>query len=462
MRTSTDATLVLVTIAPSNHIPETIVRLDIQTSTIFGGASGRATGDEGHVRGARCETTTFAGRGIGFDAHALDESANATAMSSGRGFTLGRNMKGAPTPSSPGEAEPFVTSSASVSDSHGAGPLDWLVTLAGVWIMTGLFIDAHEHIFETIDTFLNPWHLTMYSGAVFAVIVIAGAIVRNYRKTGSWRASVPFGYAQSAVGVVCLLVGGALDAIWHSIFGFEHQLDLLLSPPHLFLLSGLFFLVSGPIRSALGRPPERSLLSQVPAVVSMALAFQVIQFVTQFGFYPEALMRDHPMSQVVYRHEQFVLSVFLFYKQALEIMIVLWQSALLAAAVLYVCARKQLHFGALIVLCVAEKLWIGGELSEGVREFALVCLAGFTAGLAGDAIVAKWRPSAANPGALRLLGFVVPAVYFGAYFAYAVPMFGGTWWDASFLFGSIVLSGLVGICVAQLVIGGFQARSSLP
>ncbi len=25
--------------------------------------------------------------------------------------------------------------------------LDWLITLAGVWIITGLFIDAHEHLF---------------------------------------------------------------------------------------------------------------------------------------------------------------------------------------------------------------------------------------------------------------------------------------------------------------------------
>ena len=64
-------------------------------------------------------------------------------------------------------------------------------------------------------------------------------------------------------------------------------------------------------------------------------------------------------------------------------------------------------------------------------------LASIAAGLAGDIIVAKLRPSARKPNAFRLLGFVVPAAYFAAYFAFAVPMFGGTWWDASFVFGSI-------------------------
>ena len=344
-----------------------------------------------------------------------------------------------------------------VNDQSGASRLDWLITFAGVWIMTGLFIDAHEHIFETIDTFLNPWHGVMYSGGAFAIVVLAVTAARRYRTAGSFWRAFPAGYAQSAVGAVCLVVGGGLDSIWHAVYGFEHQLDLLLSPPHLFLLTGLLFLVTGPVRSALARGQEPRLLDQIPLVVSMALAFQVIQFVTQFGFYPEALMRDHPLSQVEYRHEQFVLTVFLFYRQSLEIMIVIWQSVLLASAVLYVCARKRLHFGALILLCTLEKLWIGGELSSDIYEVVLLVLAGAVAGLAGDAIVRALRPSLHNPNALRLLGFVVPAGYFAAYLAFAVPMFGGTWWDPSFAFGAIALAGLVGVCIGQLLIGGYQA-----
>ncbi len=254
----------------------------------------------------------------------------------------------------------------------GSPQLDWLIAFAGVWILTGLFIDAHQHLFMAVESFINPWHLTLYSGAVFAAVVLCVTIARNYRAAGSLRKAIPFGYLQSVIGVAALLVGGALDALWHSIFGFEHQLDLLLSPPHLFLLTGLFFLITGPVRSGLARPDARTLLQQLPMLVALGLAFEILQFTTQYGFYPEALMRDHPLSQTQFHSEQFVLSVFLFYRQALEMSIVIWQSVLLAAAVLYLSARKRLCFGALVVICVVEKLWIGGELSTDLTEFLLV------------------------------------------------------------------------------------------
>jgi hypothetical protein len=347
-----------------------------------------------------------------------------------------------------------------VEPSGGPTRLDWLVTVAALWIMTGLFIDAHQHLFLAVESFLNPWHMTMYSGAVFGAIVLGAEIARNYRRTGSFWKAIPAGYVQSVFGVAGLLLGGALDFVWHAVFGFEHQLDLLLSPPHLFLLTGLFFFITGPVRSALRRPDARNLVEQLPMLISLGLAFEILQFVTQYGFYPEALMRDHPLAQSAYQRDQFVLSVFLFYRQALEIAIVIWQSLLLAAAVLYLCVRRRLHFGALIVICVAAKLWIGGELSSDLLELLLVVLASIGAGLAGDFIVAKLRPSARNANAFRLLGFVVPAAYFAAYFALAVPMFGGTWWDASFVFGSIAEAGIVGLCISQLMLAGTQPGSA--
>ena len=195
-------------------------------------------------------------------------------------------------------------------------------------------------------------------------------------------------------------------------------------------------------------------------LISFGLAFEIIEFVTQYGFYPEALRRDHPLAQSGFPNEQFVLSVFLFYRQALEIAIVIWQSLLLATAVLYLCLRKRLHFGALMVLCVVIKVWIGGELATDFKELLLVVLASLAAGAAGDATIARLRPMARNPNAFRFLGFVVPAAYFAAYFAFAVPLFGGTWWDASFVFGSIAEAGLVGLCISQLLLAGSQTLTN--
>jgi len=338
--------------------------------------------------------------------------------------------------------------------------LDWLMTLAAVWTMSGLFIDGHHHLFESVESFFNPWHVLMYSGGVFAIVVLLWTIWKNRRLGFPFWNAVPEGYQQSIVGVAFIIIGGAADLIWHAFFGFEHQLDLLVSPPHLVLLAALFFLVTGPVRSALVRADVPStLIAQLPMLICMGLALETLLFMTQIAFYPEALLRDHPLSQSVYHNDQFVLSAFLFYRQALEMITVIWQSVLLAAAVLYLVARTRLAAGALVVLCVAEKLWIAGDLSRDMLEFALVIASSIVAGIIGDILVARFRPALDSPNAFRALGFVVPAAYFGAYFVLAVPLFGGTWWNMTFVFGAIAEAGIAGLCLSQLFLAGFAPRT---
>jgi hypothetical protein len=128
--------------------------------------------------------------------------------------------------------------------------------------------------------------------------------------------------------------------------------------------------------------------------------------------------------------------------------------------VLYLCLRTQLRFGALIVVSLAVKLWICGEIANDLKEVLLVVLAAVAAGAIGDFIVAKLAAGARRPNAFRLLGFAVPSAYFAGYFAFAVPLFGGTWWDASFIFGSIVEAGLVGLCMSQLLLAGSQTTTT--
>ena len=477
VRTSTDATFVLQIIVPSNQIPGRIVSVENRIARIRGGASGLATAGAGSPRTFCAPTVRFDGTATGLLEHApssAPQRIGTVKIAVPKGF--GRTPKHfwpdmevlEPLSAPAGEQPSLVPLLAprpprvDLLIRRGGVPslLDWLITLAGIWIVTGLFIDAHQHLFLAVESFLNPWHLTMYTGGIAAALILGVTIARGYRSTGSFWKAIPPGYVQSVFGVAALLVGGALDFVWHGFFGFEHQLDLLLSPPHLFLLTGLFFLVTGPVRSAFRRGQSERLVDQLPMILCLGLAFQIIQFVTQFGFYPEALRRDHPLSQIALPHEQFVLSVFLFYRQALEISIVLWQSVLLAAAVLYLTARRRPLFGALVVLCVAQKLWIGGELANDWTELALVVMASVTAGLLGDLIAAMFKPSLRNANAFRLLAFVVPAAYFAAYFAFAVPMFGGTWWDASFVFGSIAEAGLVGLCVSQLFLAGWQSNAT--
>src|SRR5580700_8730331 len=73
VRTSTDATLLLPTIVPSNHVPGRSVSVENQTRTIRGGAFGMATGAVGSACGALLETIRFGGTATGFDEHALTQ-----------------------------------------------------------------------------------------------------------------------------------------------------------------------------------------------------------------------------------------------------------------------------------------------------------------------------------------------------------------------------------------------------
>ena len=71
VRTSTDATLLLPTMVPSNHVPGRIVSVENQMRTMRGGALGVAIVALGSARGF-AETMRFGGTATGFGEHACD------------------------------------------------------------------------------------------------------------------------------------------------------------------------------------------------------------------------------------------------------------------------------------------------------------------------------------------------------------------------------------------------------
>ena len=256
-------------------------------------------------------------------------------------------------------------------------------------------------------------------------------------------------------------LGGALDFVWHSIFGFEHQLDLLLSPPHLFLLTGLFFLITGPVRSALRRPNAPNLIEQLPMLISLGLAFEIVQFVTQFGVLSRGAAARSSAFAERFPREQFVLSVLLYYRQALELSIVIVAESLALGGGACICAlRKRLHFGALIVLCVAAKLWIGGELSSDRMELLLLVLASIAAGLAGESSsrscvrrrAIPTRSVCSDSSCRRRISRRTLRLPFRC-----SAERGGTRASSSARSPS---SGLVGLCISQLLLAGSQTNTA--
>ena len=169
---------------------------------------------------------------------------------------------------------------------------DWAVAGLSAWLVGGLYLDGWAHNHGKVDEFFfTPWHAVLYTGclAMFAFLVFNQ--IRNMSKGYAWRNALPEGYLLSLVGAALFLLGGALDFVWHTLFGVEVNLETLLSPTHLFLAASGILVISGPIRAACFRllPGEaRGWKVLGPLVLSATLVLSVLTFFTQFA---------HPINQ---------------------------------------------------------------------------------------------------------------------------------------------------------------------
>jgi hypothetical protein len=152
---------------------------------------------------------------------------------------------------------------------------DAIAGLCGVWMIGGLFLDGWAHRNQKPETFFSPWHGILYSG-FFASALWMLYVIRGHQRPGiSWRTTMPVGYGFRAFGVGIFGLGAVADLIWHSVFGIEVDIEALLSPSHLLLLSGGLLMAVGPIISTLAREPE-----QKPTWSSMGPVVGTIGFIT--------------------------------------------------------------------------------------------------------------------------------------------------------------------------------------
>ncbi len=147
----------------------------------------------------------------------------------------------------------------------------------GLWLVAGVFIDGWAHFQSPqLESFLTPWHAVLYSGA---------AATFGFFAWLTWRArAVPAGYRAGLVAAPLFLVGGALDSVWHKIFGIEVGLDALLSPTHLVLFASGLLVLSTPWRSGYGSP------SRWLQVASLVLTTLLVAF---FAIYTSALTEPY-------------------------------------------------------------------------------------------------------------------------------------------------------------------------
>src|SRR5688572_4377461 len=133
-----------------------------------------------------------------------------------------------------------------------ATPTEDLITVGlATLLIGGVLSDAWAHTnLGGLESFFTPWHALLYSG--FA-LTAAWTFWLGYRRRAQapqwWRNGWPAGYGLGALGAVGFTAAGVLDMIWHSIFGVEITLDIVLSPSHLLLTLSGTLLVTSPLRS---------------------------------------------------------------------------------------------------------------------------------------------------------------------------------------------------------------------
>jgi hypothetical protein len=152
---------------------------------------------------------------------------------------------------------------------------DRFFAAASVWAVTGLFLDgwAHRHRPE-LESFITPWHGVLYSGFLVALIAVA----LEWRSHGLAVGGLPH-RRQTWAGLMLVILGGGVDAVWHTALGIETSLDALVSPPHLVLLVGAVVALSSPIRRAWFESPTR--FGAIEAV-SLACTSAVVAFFFQY------------------------------------------------------------------------------------------------------------------------------------------------------------------------------------
>jgi Tol biopolymer transport system component len=164
---------------------------------------------------------------------------------------------------------------------------DRIAVLLAVIFVGGVYLDGWAHNHGKVDqTFFTPWHAVLYSGYAIDAIFLLVTWLRLRRAGRDWRHAMPAGYGIALVGAAIFAVGGVLDLIWHTLFGIEADVQALLSPTHLLLATGLFLMLTGPLRAAWARRESGRRLTWAagaPALLALALVLSLFTFFTQFA-----------------------------------------------------------------------------------------------------------------------------------------------------------------------------------
>ncbi|MGH8355397.1 MAG: hypothetical protein ACRERY_18020 [Pseudomonas sp.] len=198
-----------------------------------------------------------------------------------------------------------------------------------------------------------------------------------------------------------------------------------------------------------------------PMLVSLTLLLSVLTFFTQYvhPFASTMAAEPHRPSAALFGSMTGRgLARVTFYAQALGLISLLLQTALLMGVVLLAVRRWLLPWGSLTLLLglnitlltlMRDKGYQSNPLDTGAFPLIAVAILG---GVAADLLRWRLRPSARRPAAFRLFAFAVPTIVYGLYFLALHVFGGGVWWTIHLWAGAIGMAGVVGLLLSFLVV----------
>jgi hypothetical protein len=362
----------------------------------------------------------------------------------------------------------LVSDAASQRPRMGRGA-DLVAVACATWMMVGLFLDgwAHSNIVDELESFFTPWHAVFYSGFTATAAWILYQVWRLQSPTGRFDARrVPAGYGLGLVGLVVFAVGGVGDALWHSIFGIEADIEALLSPTHLLLFSGTVLVLSSPWRAAWHSdvPAVQGWRGLMPALSSMTLTTAMVAFFFSYlspftEFWSTENYASWVSSMGGVGSDLGELSI------GLGIAAHLWTTLVLVTPLVLALQRWRLPFGAVTVLFTVVALGLSAmEALDGAEMVLSALVGGIGTDLAIRILaVPPIRPAAVRglAAAVRGLAALVPVLLWTTNFA-IVDIVWGLGWSVELWAGTVCLCALSALSLAYLVTAPPLAASTEP
>lgn len=326
--------------------------------------------------------------------------------------------------------------------------IDVGATVLAGWLIFGVYLDGWAHTVGLPDSFWTPWHGVLYSGYGALALFLAAVVGRGVVSRRTWREAIPDGYGPSVLGAIVFAAGGFGDMIWHTVVGIEQSLDTLFSPSHLALAIGIVLLVSGPLRSAWRRGPlSRPSLAAATSFASLAMIFLILTFMFMFA---------QPFVRLLGNRGEIGLGEL---GQMRALLAVLVFTATLVGLVLLAIREGALLPGSITALLAIDAIALmtmRGTTSP--NQSVVNASAVLAAGVLGDVLLWRVRPSRARVVPVRIMAALIPGAFFAAYFG-AVVVRVGTGWTPHAVTGMAVMAALAGLLISYLI---FPRREDAP